>query len=127
MKEALPKVVETTTGQPSSDGRRTLPEDYTESEALIRRFRPYGRMIVEAADGVIVYGKTKALTKNEREDGETAFASLMYEEGMMLSARMLVLLWCITVFTSRILEFIDNRKKEAEESRKRPPLQAAPR
>ena len=75
-------------------------------------------MIVEAVDGVAVYGKTKTLTKNEREDGETAFASLMYEEGMMLSARMLVLLWCVTVFTSRVMEFIENRKKEQEERKR---------
>jgi len=79
-------------------------------------------MIVSAVDGTVTYLKTKPLEKIEREDGETAFASLLYEEGAQLSARLLVLLWVITVLSSRAMEFFENRKKEREAKAKETPL-----
>lgn len=114
-----------TTSQRSENGRRVLPEDYNEAEALLKSYRPYGAMIVSAADGVVTYAKTKPLSEREKKEGEHAFASLLYEEGLTLSARILVLLWVITVLSSRVLEFFENRKREQDEAKKaKPTLQA---
>lgn len=115
-----------TTSQPNSEGRRTLSDNYTESENQIKRFRQPARMIVGAVDGTVTYLKTKSLEKYEKEEGETAFASLLYEEGAMLSARLLVLLWIITVLSARIGEYFEARKRDAEERKRSAPPTLAP-
>lgn len=118
--------MKTPTSPTTSEGRRTLSDNYTESEAQIKRFRQPARMIVGAVDGTVTYLKTKPLEKYEKEEGETAFASLLYEEGAMLSARLLVLLWVITVLSARIGEYFENRKREAEERKRQAPPTLVP-
>lgn len=81
-------------------------------------------MIVGAVDGTVTYLKTKPLEKYEKEEGETAIASLLYEEGAMLSARLLVLLWVITVLSSRVMEYFENRKREEQTRRQATPTLA---
>lgn len=81
-------------------------------------------MIVKAFDKTAEYAKVTTFDKDEREDGETAFASLLYEEGAQLSARLLVALWLITVWSTRIIEFFDNRAKQKKlEAESKPQLQ----
>lgn len=79
-------------------------------------------MIVKAVDKGAEFAKVKTLDSDEKSDGEVAFASLLYEEGAQLSARLLVLLWCITVLSSRVVEFFDNRRKAKESKETKPQL-----
>lgn len=104
----------------SADGKRVLPDNYTDAERELKRYRAPAAMVVQAVDGTVSYLKTRPLAKEEKEQGETAIATVLYEEGLALSGRLLLLLWIITVLASRAVEFFENRKREAEAKRMTP-------
>jgi hypothetical protein len=103
--------------QTTSDGRRNFPEDVSEQEKILKRFRPYGNLIVNAVDKTTEFAKVKRLDEIEKSNGADAFAQLLYEEGANLSARVLVLLWLITTALPRLVEWLDKKAKEKEKSR----------
>lgn len=106
-----------TSGSVDSEGKRTLPDNYTDAERELKRYRAPAAMVVAAIDGTVTYLKTRPLAVAEKEQGETAIATVLYEEGLALSGRLLLLLWIITVLASRAVEFFENRKREAEARR----------
>lgn len=112
----------TNSGAVSADGKRTLPDNYTDAERELKRYRAPAAMVVAAVDGTVTYLKTRSLAKEEKEQGETAIATVLYEEGLALSGRLLLLLWIITVLASRAVEFFENRRREAEARRNAPPV-----
>jgi len=71
-------------------------------------------MIVSALSKGCEVAGTKALDESERENGENAFAQLIYEEGANLSARLLVTLFLITTLFPRFIEWADKKRKDKE-------------
>jgi hypothetical protein len=94
--------------------RRKLPEDPADADKALKRYRPYGRMIISAFDKGARFAETAPLDAEEKEDGTFAFSALLYEEGAELSARLLVALWLISVISLRVMEFFEKKQREKE-------------
>lgn len=58
------------------------------------------------------------LDNDEMAGGQTAFAALMYQEGMKANAWMLVGMWALGIGAPRVIKYLDEREQRAAEKAK---------
>jgi hypothetical protein len=102
--------------------RRKLPEDPSEQQSILAKYRPMSEIIIGSVDASIrVAGKLSGhaidpLDKAEKEGGNYAMSALLYQYGADMDAKVLCALWILGISTPRLLQIAaeNSEKKKAK-------------
>lgn len=98
---------------------RKLPEDPAELDAAIAPMKVMVRPILHGISRIASHVGASPLDKDETDSGTIAWSALLYQQGGMLDARVLVLMWTLGVSIPRTLEYFENKKKREEEEKRK--------
>ncbi len=95
---------------------RKLPTDPDERDRVIGKYRLFSKPLMAGANRACRMAKVDELDSHERESGEEAFAALFWQYQAEFDARLLVLLWIVSVAIPRVFDWLDKREAEKKQA-----------
>jgi hypothetical protein len=111
-----PRLSQGLTG-PSQRTKRPLPENPAEFDKAISSCKVMVRPVLHGISRLCEVAKTSPLDREEIDSGVVAWSALMYEEGAMLSGKVLVFLWLMGCLLPRAVEYLEKRAENASRAK----------
>lgn len=100
-KEAAQKALDSAAGKTT---KRKMPEDAGELNKVLAPYKIFAVPVVGAVSSCFELMDTKPLSAPEKDSGEQAIAAVLYQEGAQLDAKLLLLLWGLSVSGPRLAQ-----------------------
>jgi hypothetical protein len=100
--------------QDESPTRRKLPDNDSELDAVLKRYKILARPIVTGISGTLEVLNTAPLDKDEQDGGHFAIAAMLYEFGAEMDSRVLFGLWLAGIAAPRLAQAAVEMKKQRQ-------------
>lgn len=99
--------------------KRKLPEDRAEADKELGLYKMMAAPVVGAVSSTFELLETRPLNPKEVEGGEFAIGALLYQEGAHLDAKLLCMLWAMSISSPRLAEMA-LKKRKADSAKLKP-------
>lgn len=116
VKDAVEGAAKVVDGKPA---KRKLPEDRAEADRELGLYKMMAAPVVGAVSSTFELLDTKPLNQKEVDGGEFAIGALLYQEGAHLDAKLLCMLWAMSISSPRLAEMA-LKKRKADSAKLKP-------